>query len=402
MCADDKLEKLKHNLRQLALEYPRLRLPCNVRREELLVLVEEEPPLKNQLQRTLDLLMEEFPQIPIGYEIPGYGLGFITEVKILNWLHFLLVSPASKLTVDGVLGRLTDLYSSTSIEADVYAFFSGLNGLEFGDHVAFGDFVIGRVVENGLVDGRWMQYKCTAMDFFIKTRASLPVTFGPNVGFDFQPHLVQSLIMNPLSGELQLLEADRRSAVRPFAYHLRFDPLKVPLARLFDNMIELGNVGYWGRRRGAAVTGEAIGRLWDKYARLSGPGKDQLKISLRWISKSLHMDESIDAMIAVGTALEVLFLDRDLQDQLSYRISLNGSLWLEDNPANRLIIQKEIKAAYNARSKSVHGVAHNVDISAVNKGRDLAVRAVLLALERGGIPANWNGWILERFPASAP
>jgi hypothetical protein len=285
-------------------------------------------------------MLIELPEIPLAYDIPGVGLGFLNEVDLLSWLHQLLVS-SLKLTVDDALGRLRCLSSSTTVEAEVYAFFLGLNGLEFGEQVTFDDFVIGKAIgENDLVDGKRMQFKCSAMDFFIKTRASLPIKFGSGVvDFDFRPHPVKSFILDPLAAELQLLEAERRSPVRPFAFHLRFDLLSVPLARSFDYMSELGS-GSSGRRPGASVNGKAVGQLWNKYARLSGSGKEQIKTSLRWISKSLHMDESVDAMIAVGTALEVLFLDRGIQDQLTYRISLNGSLWLEDSSANRLLVQK--------------------------------------------------------------
>ena len=103
-------------------------------------------------------------------------------------------------------------------------------------------------------------------------------------------------------------------------------------------------------------------------------------------------------MVAIGTALEALFLDKDIQDQLSYRLAINGSLWLEDEPPKRLTTYKQIRSAYTARSKSVHGTADQLDSDTVNKGRDLAIRAVLLALKRDGLPANWNTWILERFP----
>jgi hypothetical protein len=399
-CVDSGISRLKQNLQQLATEYPALTLPSELKLDEILNLVDV--PLKTLLRETLTLLKQEFPKIiPLPYETQGLHAGFITDLDVLSWLHFLLTA---KLTVDDALTRLTDLPTMKSLEAEVYVFFLGLDAIEFGAPVSFGNFVIGRAMQGGpIIDGRWMQFiKASALDFYIKTPIKLPVAFGTyRLGFD-HPHVV-SAVLDGLSGELSLLEAERGASLQPFAFHVRLDPFKTPLTRAYDRMIEIAGDGRaaFGRLPSPPLTRDAIVRLWESYAALSEDSKTQLRPVLRWISKSLHMDEAIDAMIAVGTSLEVLFLDRELTEQLAYRISLNGSLWLEDDPAKRLDVQRRLKTAYTARSKSVHGVAKKVDDSVVSEARDLAVRATLLALERGGLPINWNDWIIGRFPSTA-
>jgi hypothetical protein len=47
----------------------------------------------------------------------------------------------------------------------------------------------------------------------------------------------------------------------------------------------------------------------------------------------------------------------------------------------------------------VHRGAKQIDLEVVARGRELARQGILLALDRNFLPANWNAWIFERFPA---
>jgi hypothetical protein len=102
-------------------------------------------------------------------------------------------------------------------------------------------------------------------------------------------------------------------------------------------------------------------------------------------------------MLAIGIALEALFLDDAIREQHRYRLSLNGALWLEEALQQRLATAKSLARAYDARSMSVHA-SGNPKEETVQSARELAIRGVLLALERSTIPENWNDWIFERCP----
>jgi hypothetical protein len=152
------------------------------------------------------------------------------------------------------------------------------------------------------------------------------------------------------------------------------------------------------RRKGSIdITSEAIRALWNQYDALPATTRDKLALPLRWIHESFWGQEPVDRMIAVGVALEALFLDRNIPEQQTYRMSINGSLWLESDSAQRELTAKALTAAYGARSRAVHA-AGPVKEAEVRAGRELARRGVLRAVERGFIPEHWTKWILSHFP----
>lgn len=298
------LDGLKAQLQLLTEKYRYLDLPVDQTRHELLATAEE--PLKTELRQTFDRL-EELARTP--YVLYGAVMGFVPEGTLLHWLHFLVVS-GKVASSDEAVDRLLQFYSSKVLVTDVYVVLAGLDAISFGTQIEQAGFTIGRVVENGYVDGRLMSYKCTAGDIFIKKRCNLSIGFGADANIDGlqQPHIVHAAILGPLRSQLQLLEANCRSAIRPFAYHLRFDPLTTPLAQSFNKMMEIDSSRPFIRGERPCITGGDIALLWDKYAALPTSTKDQLSVPLRWISRSLRAEEPIDAMVAVGTALEALFL----------------------------------------------------------------------------------------------
>jgi hypothetical protein len=302
----------EERLQSLANKYKPFELPPD--RSDLVHL---EEPLRTELQNMLDALHQEVLKTsePHFYVLAGVSIGFIDDLKILAWLHLLLVS--GKFSPAGAVEKLHAFFSATTIEADTYVFFHGLDAIDFGDNATYKNFVVGTAVKNGHVDGIWIPpkkpYTFSAQDFFIKTRCTLQIGFESVAADDVlsQPHIVGTAVLDPLSSKLQLLEAELRAPLQPFSYYLRFDPLVSPLAFSFDHISEIVGDHRW-RGPKPRLTRNGIVRLWHQYDSMFPEVKDLLDVPLRWVSKSLRAHDSIDAMIAVGIALEALFLDRDI------------------------------------------------------------------------------------------
>lgn len=393
-----KLGELQHHLKSLATKYQGLDLPRD--RHDLLQLQE---PLRTDVEDALAALKHEFPNIPTHYVLPGIAFGFVDEITVLLWLDYLLIR--KKLSPDQAIEQLRAFYSTTAVDGDVYVFFHGLDAIEFGDNAEYGEFFVGTAMKNGAVDGRFVSprkpYTFSAQDFFIRTRRSLPICFQPAASFDLlrEPHIVGAAILGPLSSKLLLLEMQLRAPVQAFSYHIGFDPSATPLALSFDEISTIvGAERLPGRGAPPRLTRDVLVNLWQQYDAVSPEVRDRLDVPLRWVSKSLHTDDPTDAMIAIGIAFEALFLDKHLTEQATYRLQLNGSLWLEDALEGRRAVRKDLVETYRARSKSVHGSHAKIDPKLVLRGRELARKGIVLALQRNFLPTDWTDWIVECFP----
>jgi hypothetical protein len=106
---------------------------------------------------------------------------------------------------------------------------------------------------------------------------------------------------------LGLLEAQVEAPVRPISYYFKFDEQVSPLPLVFDKTQSLGEMQYSLLSNNVRISGDELIQLWNKFDGLKAETKTRLEPALRWISRSLREPEVVDAMIAVGIALESLF-----------------------------------------------------------------------------------------------
>jgi hypothetical protein len=103
-------------------------------------------------------------------------------------------------------------------------------------------------------------------------------------------------------------------------------------------------------------------------------------------------DKVIDLMVAA----EALFLN-DMNDELSYRLAVRGSIFLETERASRLEVFNQLKAAYKLRSDIVHGKKVSPDrlYSSTNDINELMRTAIrkalhLIAAGRAAAVPRWD------------
>ena len=106
---------------------------------------------------------------------------------------------------------------------------------------------------------------------------------------------------------------------------------------------------------------------------------------------------SEDKILDVAIALELMY-EPD-SPEVTYKLAMRASSFLEDDPQKRLDIFNKIKAFYSARSSVVHSKktsgAKNKDISEqFDNGFDLA-RRTLFKLLQSGSPSDWNEFVLS-------
>jgi hypothetical protein len=308
----------------------------------------------------------------------------------------------SGLAFQQAFDALKRFYSAETVDVSIYVFFSGLHGRKFEQSPSYEHYSFGSPFsEDELVSGRLFARREVGLgtdDIYIVTKAECPIQFGERSGIN--QSLAYDHILDPLSAHLRLIETDGRTPLYPISYYLKFDESVSPLPLIFDKTQRLAGGREWVvARNNDHVGGRELVELWTKFDGLHEQTRSRLQIPLRWISRSLREPEAIDAMIAVGIALESLFLDRDISEQATYRLSLTGSLWLEGAVHKRRETEKLLKEVYRHRSKSVHGVKTAIDPSMIESGRELAARGVSLVLQRGFIPESWTDWIMNGAPS---
>ena len=138
--------------------------------------------------------------------------------------------------------------------------------------------------------------------------------------------------------------------------------------------------------------------LYRKIVRLSQGVLDRLQIPIdRW-KKSKTLQDRVDKMIDLGIAFESFFLG-GISQELTFRFSLRGSLYLEEGLAARGRLKRELKAIYDCRSRAVHegklpeklkGNGENVPMGQfIERSQDLFKRCLLKVIESGQLP-DWS------------
>ena len=128
---------------------------------------------------------------------------------------------------------------------------------------------------------------------------------------------------------------------------------------IFDLSMGTGSGYSRSLARSAAPTEfseEQIGQAVDLYYKIVGLPTDvlnNLKIPIdRWM-KSKTQQGYVDKVIDLGIAFESFFL-RGINQELTYRFSLRGSLYLGEDLEERSRLRRELQQFYNCRSRAVH------------------------------------------------
>ena len=105
-----------------------------------------------------------------------------------------------------------------------------------------------------------------------------------------------------------------------------------------------------------------------------------------------------DRLVDLVIAAEALFLNVN-EGELSYRLATRAAIFLADTRPERITIFRQVRSAYGARNRVVHG--SQIDAPAVIQGardmetvmRDAIVKALML-VDAGKPEAitNWDDW----------
>lgn len=94
--------------------------------------------------------------------------------------------------------------------------------------------------------------------------------------------------------------------------------------------------------------------MWPRVKEIVIPGSDCLALPLRRLVDGLERSRLDDKIVDFSIGLEALLTD-SVQDELSYRFALRGSVILGELGIDRQQAFTDFKELYNARSKIVHG-----------------------------------------------
>lgn len=140
-------------------------------------------------------------------------------------------------------------------------------------------------------------------------------------------------------------------------------------------------------------------RLYEALMDFNAREREKLQIAInRWIySHRRSIYDVASRIIDIGIALECLYL-RDTGPELRYRLSLLGAWYLGEDRKERETISKQLKDAYNLRSRAVHeGILpqkHKADSTGLIKtARDLCRRTIIKIIREGRFP-DWEKLVL--------
>ena len=138
--------------------------------------------------------------------------------------------------------------------------------------------------------------------------------------------------------------------------------------------------------------------LYHKIVDLPPEVLNQLEIPIdRWM-KSKTQQGYVDKMIDLGIAFESFFL-RGISQEVTFRFSLRGSLYLEEDLEGRSRLKRELEQFYRYRSRAVHEgtLPDNVSVNGesvrtrqfIERGQELFKQSLLKVIERRSLP-DWS------------
>lgn len=133
----------------------------------------------------------------------------------------------------------------------------------------------------------------------------------------------------------------------------------------------------------------------------SGKFKKRVVNAARRLFYSETRTKPEDALVDCIIAAESLYLDDD-KNELTYRLSLNAALWIDDSEQRRKETFLLFKKAYGLRSKVVHGSSVNVVeitriIDELKKVIRQGIRKALVRLETQTNVPDWNAMIFSNY-----
>ena len=138
--------------------------------------------------------------------------------------------------------------------------------------------------------------------------------------------------------------------------------------------------------------------LYHKIVGLPQEVLNQLEIPIdRWM-KSKTQQGYVDKMIDLGIAFESFFL-RGISQEVTFRFSLRGSLYLEEDLEERSRLKRELEEFYGYRSRAVHEgrLPDTVSVNGesvritqfIERGQELFKQSLLKVIERRNLP-DWG------------
>ena len=146
------------------------------------------------------------------------------------------------------------------------------------------------------------------------------------------------------------------------------------------------------------LDGESIAGLFHRFVELNSSEKKVMRISLDRLSQALWGGALVDKAIDLGIALEVMLLhgiDENNRGELKYRSSIRGAAFLGGNNQERLKTFKNLKNAYDLRSKAVHSgdlpqkYKGEPSHETLNRATSICAHIARELIDKGSFP-NWE------------
>jgi hypothetical protein len=137
--------------------------------------------------------------------------------------------------------------------------------------------------------------------------------------------------------------------------------------------------------------------LFTRCGSLSGGDEAVLRLAVGRLRRSRLHETPADRAIDLGTALEILTLQNNADQELSFRASLRAACLLGKDQDSRMKIFGIARAAYDARSTAVHtGVLKKEKlIDALEPADCLCSDLAKEMVRRGSIPDDWDAVVMS-------
>ena len=150
-----------------------------------------------------------------------------------------------------------------------------------------------------------------------------------------------------------------------------------------------------GRVAVESLTEQHLREAWDIQSRrnVSEDGGVGMAIS-RWVNSTRPEASLADRFIELRIALEALYLDRNRNTEMGFRLATHGALYAGGTIEERRRNHETLRKAYDQSSRAVHaGTLKDSSEAVLEKAQDLCREGIVKRL-RGGDAPNWSDLIL--------
>jgi hypothetical protein len=145
----------------------------------------------------------------------------------------------------------------------------------------------------------------------------------------------------------------------------------------------------------AKVNAELTIKLFSLSNKLGGRDLAVVQLAVGRLRRSRLHESPPDRAIDLGAALEMLTLENGQRQELAFRVSVRAARMLGTDPAQRSIIFKTVKDAYDARSAAVHtGKLAQRHVDVLRPADQVCVDLAKEVIGRSGFPKNWDELVL--------